>query len=57
MAALSSSVWSSETLLAGVQNVVRQPDALLAKTEEDQALVDEFQALETITQVVFEIIT
>ena len=39
---LRSTVWSSETLVAGAAAVAAQPVGLLVKDEEDQQLVDEF---------------
>ena len=43
MIELPSRVWSSETLVQGLHSVSAQPAGLLAKTEEDKDLVDEFQ--------------
>lgn len=41
---LRSAVWSSETLLQGAKALSKQPDGLLAKTEnEDADLEYEFQ--------------
>ena len=37
-----SSLWSSETLVKGMQAVSMQPSGLLMKTEEDDALVMEY---------------
>lgn len=43
MEQLRSRVWSSETLVAGMQNVSRQPKRLLVKAEDepDQELVEQ----------------
>lgn len=40
---LRSAVWSSETLLKGMESISKQPDGLLIKSEEDEALVNEYQ--------------
>lgn len=44
MESLRSSVWSSETLLSGVNHVSQQPDGLLVtKNEEDADLVEQLR--------------
>ena len=55
MEALRSSVWSSETLLEGMNHVASQPGDFLAKAENepDQELVDEIHAPFTWIQLKF----
>lgn len=44
MDALRSNVWSSATLAEGFQSSIKQPHTFLVKSEEDQELVDNFEA-------------
>jgi hypothetical protein len=41
-ARLRSSVWSSETLQRGMASITKQPCGLLAKSEEDESLVQAY---------------
>ena len=38
------SIWSSETLVAGMETISKQPCGLLVKTEEDAEMVEEYNA-------------
>lgn len=40
---IGGSQWSPETLVAGSRCISQQPSGLLVKTEEDQALLLEYQ--------------
>ena len=50
---LRNAVWSSETLLKGMGSVSEQPDGLLVKTEEDEALVNEYHVPLMILSQIF----
>ena len=44
MDALRSNVWSSATLVEGFRSSRKQPQTFFVKTEEDQELVENFEA-------------
>ena len=50
---LRSAVWSSETLFKGMGSVSEQPDGLLVKTEEDEALLNEYHVPLMILSQIF----